>query len=61
LTLTQEADTRSWGSLPAEFQVARVRLSPGKHALGVQTPSSRSEYEVEIKPRRVSLLVLRLF
>jgi hypothetical protein len=61
LTLTQHADTRSWGSLPAEFQVARLRLSPGKHMLKVQTPSKTSEHEVEIKPRRVTLLVLRLF
>jgi len=61
LTMTQEADTRSWGSLPAEFQVARARLKAGKHVLKVQTPAGSSEYEVEIKPRRVALLVLRLF
>jgi len=61
LASTQEADTRSWGSLPAEFQVARARLSPGKHVLKVETPAGSSEHEVEIKPRRVALLVLRLF
>jgi len=61
LASTQEADTRSWGSLPAEYQVARLRLNPGKHVLKVRTPSRNSEHEVEIKPRRVSLLVLRLF
>jgi len=61
LASTQEADTRSWGSLPAEFQVARVRLTSGKHVAKVQTPRRSSEHEVEIKPRRVSLLVLRLF
>jgi hypothetical protein len=61
LTATQEADTRSWGSLPAEFQVARVHLKPGKHVLRVQASARSSEHEVEIKPRRVTLLVLRLF
>jgi len=61
LTTTQEADTRSWGSLPAEFQVARVRLRPGRHVLKLHLPNKSSEHEVEIKPRRVSLLVLRLF
>ena len=58
---TQEADTRSWGSLPAEFQVARLRLTPGKHVLEVRASGKSSTHEVEIKPRRVTLLVLRLF
>lgn len=33
---TEVADTRSWGTLPAQFRVARLRLPPGKHDIVVR-------------------------
>ncbi len=34
--LSERADTRSWLSLPAEIQLARVALSPGEYVLDVE-------------------------
>jgi uncharacterized protein len=54
-------DLRSWLSLPAEFQVARFRLAPGKHSVSVQAGRSATVHEVEVKPGRIALLVLRRY
>ncbi|MFV1985024.1 MAG: COG3014 family protein [Thiohalomonadales bacterium] len=32
---TERADTRSWLTLPAEIQLARLRLAPGEHKLSI--------------------------
>jgi uncharacterized protein len=54
-------DLRSWLSLPAEFQVARFRLAPGTHSVSVQAGRSATVHEVEVKPGRIALLVLRRY
>ncbi len=38
--LTERADTRSWLSLPAEIQMARLPLSPGRHTVAVEVLGS---------------------
>jgi hypothetical protein len=61
LTLLNEADTRSWLSLPAEFQLARMRLPAGKHEITVRAGGQSSRHSVEIRSRRISLLVVRSY
>ncbi len=61
LSLTQEADTRSWLSLPAEFQVARARLPAGKQKVVVRFRGKTTEHEVEVVPGRLKVLVLRRY
>lgn len=46
--LTEQADERTWRSLPAEIAVARVRLAPGKHAIGVDIGGTRHRFEIEL-------------
>jgi hypothetical protein len=55
------ADLRSWLSLPAEFQVARFRLSPGRHRVKIQLRGVTAEREIEVRPRRVALTVARIY
>lgn len=38
--LTETADTRSWLTLPAEIQMARLRLPPGEHLVRMELLSS---------------------
>ena len=52
-------DLRSWLSLPAEFQLARFRLPAGRHTLEVAAGGRTKQVEVEVKPRRVSTVVIR--
>ena len=40
LLLTERADTRSWLSLPAEIQMARLPLAPGRHRVAVEVLGS---------------------
>lgn len=47
--VTEHADTRSWGTLPAEIELARFALPPGRHRLGVQLV-----YKGQLNPVRVS-------
>jgi hypothetical protein len=61
LSQLNQADLRSWLSLPAQFQLARLRLPVGKHTLTVEAGGMRTEHPVEIRPRRVSVLVLRRY
>lgn len=61
LSLLNHADLRSWLSLPAEFQIARFRLPAGKQRVAVAAGGLRSEHEVEVRPGRVALLVLRRY
>ncbi|MBZ4394708.1 MULTISPECIES: COG3014 family protein [unclassified Myxococcus] len=55
------ADLRSWLSLPAEFQVARFRVSAGSHVVRVEGGGRVSEHTVDVKPGRVGLLVVRRY
>jgi hypothetical protein len=61
LNLTNAPDLRSWLSLPAAFQVARLRLPPGRHEAEVAAAGRVSRHEVDVKPGRVRLLVLRRY
>lgn len=61
LSLTQEADTRSWLSLPAEFQVARVPVKAGQVTVRVTAQGRTTEHEVEVAPGRVKVLVVRRY
>lgn len=61
LSMGNAPDLRSWLSLPAEFQLARVRLPAGKHSVRVSSGGVSTTHEVEIRPRRLELLVLRRF
>ncbi|HZH03066.1 MAG TPA: hypothetical protein VEY30_04720 [Myxococcaceae bacterium] len=54
-------DLRSWLSLPAEFQVARFRVPVGRHEVTVAAEGVTSKHEVEVRPRRTRLLVLRRY
>ncbi|MCF6179462.1 MAG: hypothetical protein L3J63_08770 [Geopsychrobacter sp.] len=60
--LTERADTRSWLSLPAEIQLARLSLPAGDYELKVelldlsQTPVREFSYAVKIAPGKMTLL-----
>lgn len=49
---------QGWLSLPAEFQVARVSLPKGRHAVRIQLGSSEQVREVDVVPRRPQVLVV---
>ncbi len=67
LNASDKADTRSWLTLPANLQVARVRLPAGKHALELHTTGpggGRAGHairfeNVEVRPGRITLLGAR--
>jgi len=61
LNLANEPDLRSWLSLPAEFQLARLRLPAGKHLVQVELGGRVTSREVEVRPGRVSLVVMRRY
>ncbi|MHB8872629.1 MAG: COG3014 family protein [Myxococcaceae bacterium] len=61
LSLGNQADLRSWLSLPAEFQLARFRLPEGKQQVTVEYAGKRSTHEVEVRPGRVTLVVVRRY
>jgi uncharacterized protein len=61
LSQLNQADLRSWLSLPAGFQLARLRLPVGKHTVTVEAGGMKTQHPVEIRPRRVSVLVLRRY
>ncbi|MBM7114226.1 COG3014 family protein [Archangium primigenium] len=59
LNAANQPDLRSWLSLPAEFQVARLRLPAGVHTVRVEGPGWSASQRVEVKPGRVRLVVVR--
>lgn len=61
LSATQEADTRSWLSLPAEFQVARLRVKAGAQTVRVTAQGRTTEHRVDVRPGRISLVVARRY
>lgn len=61
LTSGNEADLRSWLSLPAEFQVARLRLPAGSYQLAITIGGSTTQRTVEVKPRRIAVVVERRY
>jgi hypothetical protein len=61
LNVANEPDLRSWLSLPAEFQLARFRLPAGRHTIQVDFGGRVSSREVDVRPGRVAVLVLRRY
>jgi len=61
LSLTTRADLRSWLSLPAEFQLARFRLAPGKYQVRVTQRGITNEQAVEVRPKRIALAIMRKY
>lgn len=61
LTLTNQADLRSWLALPGEFQVARMRLPAGNHTVSITAQGHTTEHAVEVKPGDIALIVVRRF
>lgn len=61
LNLANEPDLRSWLSLPAEFQLTRFRLPAGRHQVQVEYAGRVTSREVEVRPGRVSLVVMRRY
>lgn len=61
LNVANAPDLRSWLSLPAEFQLARFRLPAGRHQVQVEYAGRVTSREVEVRPGRVSLVVMRRY
>jgi uncharacterized protein len=61
LSYVNQPDLRSWMSLPAEFQLARFRVPAGVHRLTVVAGGGGREVQVEVRPRRVTMVVLRSY
>ena len=61
LAHANQPDLRSWMSLPAELRVARLRLPAGSHQVRLEAGGKTLEQAVEIKPRRITLLVGRVY
>jgi len=49
--ITEQADERTWRTLPASVSVARMTLDPGDHMLAVQVGSARHEFPVNVQGR----------
>lgn len=64
-----KADLRSWNFLPANFQIARLRLPAGRHSLrldmvsgtSVTQASVREWKDVEVRPGAIAFLNARIF
>ncbi len=61
LSYANQPDLRSWMSLPGEFQLARFRVPAGVHRLTVVAGGGAREVQVDVRPRRVTLVVLRSY
>jgi len=54
-------DLRSWLSLPAEFQVARFKVSPGSHQVTVDAGGKSTQHSVEVKAGRIAVVTVRRY
>jgi hypothetical protein len=61
LSAVNQPDLRSWLSLPAEFQLARFRLPAGEHDVVVAAGPNAVSRRVTVPPRRVTLVVVRVY
>jgi hypothetical protein len=61
LNVANAPDLRSWLSLPAEFQLARFRVPAGRHTVQVDSGGQSHSREVEVKPGRISVVVVRSY
>ncbi|PKG98988.1 hypothetical protein CXF95_12710 [Paraglaciecola sp. MB-3u-78] len=53
---SEQADTRSWLTLPDEVQILRLSLAPGKQTIELNLGGKTELIEVNIQPKRISLL-----
>ncbi|QQR81017.1 MAG: hypothetical protein IPJ69_02415 [Deltaproteobacteria bacterium] len=58
---TNEADLRSWLTLPRSFQVLRISLPAGTHQLKLRGFRTNREFSVDIKKGEPSFVSLRVF
>ena len=61
LASSNQPDLRSWLSLPAEFQIARLRLSAGPHQITVDAAGGPISKSVTVTPKRIALVVVRRY
>jgi hypothetical protein len=61
LSLNNQADRRSWLSLPAEFQLARFRVPAGQYQVSVVLDGAPVQKQIEVQPRRIALAVFRRY
>lgn len=54
--VSEKADLRSWLTLPANVQVARMQLTPGSHQVRLSLPSGSARLSVPITQNSVTLL-----
>jgi hypothetical protein len=65
--VTDQADLRSWVTLPAKLRIARLALPAGRHDLLLDMVSGGSSRKVktwenvQVKPGRINFLNLRVF
>jgi hypothetical protein len=58
---TEQADTRTWRTLPAEFQLARLNLPPGTYTLNIASSDNLyalSDIVVSVQPGKTSFVVV---
>ncbi len=55
---TEQADERTWRTLPAFYSATRLALTPGEHQLTIQTPSGPTTRTVQVSGRH-AVIVLR--
>ena len=60
LSANTRSDLRSWLSLPAEIQIARFAVPAGTQKVKIQASKSHTA-EVDVKPGKVSLLIIRSY
>ena len=48
LIALEQADTRSWETLPAYLTLVRIPLPPGKHSVSIEVSSKASSYEISL-------------
>jgi uncharacterized protein len=61
LSWTQQVDTRSWRTLPAEFQLVRIPLVQGPHSITIHYGKRMTTHDVRIEAGKVKLLVIRRY
>jgi hypothetical protein len=61
LSAVNQPDLRSWMSLPAEFQLVRFRVPAGAHRMAVIAGGGLRELQIDVRPKRVTLVVLRSY
>lgn len=57
--LTEQADERSWRTLPAEISLARVRVAPGVQRLEIESGGQMHAFEVNVEGR-YALVAVRM-